>query len=154
MKKSTFRLLIVCLLFSAAFTRCKCDPDETKPTTKLSDLLANKCYVLGSVTKGGTTVTSEFTGFKICFGASATSGSIVTGGTTSQTVNVTYTPSGESTEFPVKGTISITGTPPTGWASSLSNVEVAAEGASLKFTVNINNPKTGAADYVFILSKQ
>jgi hypothetical protein len=153
MKKSTFRLLIVCLLFSAAFTRCKCEKDEVEPT-KLATLLADKCYGLGSVTKGGTTVTSEFTGFRICFGAGATSGSITTGGTTSQTLNVTYTATGESTDLPVKGVITITGTPPTGWASSLSSVEVAAEGASLKFTVNINNPKTGAADYVFSLSKQ
>lgn len=153
MKKSTFRLLIVCLLFSAAFTRCKCDKNTAEPK-KIADLLANNCYGLGSVTKGGTTVTSDFTGFRICFGAGATSGSITTGGTTSQTVNVTYTPSGESTENPVKGTITITGTPPTGWASSLSGVEVATDGASLKFTVNINNPKTGVADYVFSLSKQ
>jgi hypothetical protein len=152
MKKSTFRLLIVCLLFSAAFTRCQCEDNKVEPK-KIADLLANNCYGLGSVTKGGTPST-DFTGFKICFGAGSTSGTITPGGLSLQPVSVTYTPSGESAENPVKGTITITGTPPTGWANTLSGVEVATDGASLKFTVTINNPKTGPDNYVFNLVRQ
>jgi hypothetical protein len=147
MKKSTFRLLIVCLLFSAAFTRCKCGDETVTPKT-LKEKLANNTYILGTVTQGGTSKTQEFTGFKMVFNGDATSVTITTGGTTSAVA---------TTACNVGDGVVTLSSPPTTWSASLSNASSSGDvvpGPDFKFNVSINNPKTGQGDYRFELVKQ
>jgi|GEM_PF-5334735 len=143
MKKLTLALLALCMVASFALTSCK---EKKKPAPTLKERIQGKTYVLGTVTKGGASVTSDFTGAKLIFDAVGAAGSITSGGTATQTVNVTYNV-GESS-------ITVGGTPPTGWAATLTAASAPEDGATFTFTVNINNPKTGAADHVFSLIKQ
>ena len=57
-----------------------CASEEEELPITLKDKIQGKSYGLGSVTKGGTNVTSEFTGFKITFSPTGTGVSIVSGG--------------------------------------------------------------------------
>lgn len=148
MKKLTLALLALCMVVAISFTSCKKGGGDPEPT-KLKERIQSKCYGLGSVTKAGSNVTSDFTGAKICFGADATSGSLITGGSSSVTATTTFNV-GDNT-ITVAGT-NFPGT--TGWASTLTSASSPEDGSALTFTVTITNPKTGAADYVFNLVKQ
>ena len=144
MKKLTLVLTALMMVAAITFTSCK----KTKTVVKtLKERVQGNCYGLGSVTKNGTPVTSDFTGFKICFSGDAGSGSITTGGTSSQNVSVTYNVG--------DGTITLTSaTVPTGWAATLTSASATDDGASFTFSVVITHPKTGAATHVFSLAKQ
>ena len=103
-------------------------------------------WVPVSVTKAGSSVLSDFSSFKITFDAAATGGQIITGPTNPETKTVTYSV-GENA-------ITVTGGL-TGWSTTLVTASTNGDACSeFKFTVNITNPKTGAADYAFVLKKQ
>jgi hypothetical protein len=152
MKKLTLALLAICLVFSVAVTSCgknkTCEERGDCPKT-LKEKLAGSTYGLGSVSKGGTSVTSDFTGFKMVFNSDASSVVITTGGTSSTNVTASLNVS--------DATVTITSTPPSGWASTLTNASSTGDvtpGPDFKFNVTINNPKTGQADHRFELVRQ
>lgn len=146
MKKTTFALLAICMVFALNFTGCKPPPDDNTKKS-LKELIQGKTWKLGTVRKGSVDVTSDFTGFTMSFDGAAGAGSITTGGTSSQTVSVTYNVEASA--------IGLTGTRPTNWPATLTSASSnEPDGTTFTFTVNINNPKTGAADHVFNLIKQ
>lgn len=146
MKKLTFALFAVCAMVCLTFTSCK-KPIKEDPKKTLKELIQGKSWKLGTVRKGATDVTANFTGFLLTFNADATTGTITTGGSASTTNNVTY---GVSTN-----TITVNGMPIiTGWPGTLTEASSNdPDGTTFSFKVNINNPKTGPADHVFNLVK-
>ena len=101
-----------------------CASEEEELPITLKDKIQGKSYVLGSVTKGGTNVTSEFTGFKITFSPTATLVSIVSGGGNSANCQVSAVVAGK--EIGLIGATCFQ-------TSVLNNVSTNGDGSTLKF---------------------
>lgn len=137
-------LLLITLVFLVLQLTSACKPKSPAPKT-LKDLIQGATWRLGTVTKGTTSVTSDFTGFTFTIASNGTSGTIVTGGTNSQTVAGTYNIA--------TNTITLSSGIPTNWASSLTAASANTDGTTFTFKVTITSPKTGAAEYTFSLVK-
>lgn len=141
MKRNSLLLITLVFLGLQLFSACK--PTNPAPKT-LKDLIQGATWRLGTVIKG-TTNTDDFTGFTFAIEANGTSGTIVTGGTNSQTVPGTYNIA--------SNTITLNSGIPTGWASSLTAASANTDGTTFTFKVTITSPKTGEAEYTFNLVK-
>ncbi|MBI3219734.1 MAG: hypothetical protein HYZ44_09500 [Bacteroidetes bacterium] len=139
-------------LFLLSLANCKNKPEE--PTLTLKDKIQGKSYILGTVTKNGVSVTSEFTGFKISFSADATVVTIISGGTSSATCNVSATVA--------ENTITLA-TPDCFRTSTLTNVSTGVDGSFLKFDCTLQSSSivitpggrtSSTNNYTFNLIKQ
>ncbi|MFN7260449.1 MAG: hypothetical protein ACK5TU_11155 [Cyclobacteriaceae bacterium] len=131
-----------------------CASEEEEIPITLKDKIQGKSYVLGSVTKGGTNVTSEFTGFKITFSPTATLVSIVSGGGNSANCQVSAVVAGNQI-----GLIGAT----CFQTSVLNNVSTNGDGSTLKFDCTLPSSSivitpggrtSGTSDYTFDLVRQ
>jgi hypothetical protein len=131
-----------------------CASEEEELPITLKDKIQGKSYVLGSVTKGGTNVTSEFTGFKITFSPTATLVSIVSGGGNSANCQVSAVVAGNQI-----GLIGAT----CFQTSVLNNVSTNGDGSTLKFDCTLPSSSivitpggrtSGTSDYTFDLVRQ
>lgn len=152
-KKIIILAWIPATLFVLSLANCKYKND-VDPILTLKEKIQGKTYVLGTVTKGSTNVTSEFTGFKISFSADATGASITSGGTNS--TNCTASASVAS------NTITLT-TPNCFRTSTLTDVSTNGDGTTLKFTCTLPSSSiiitpggrtSSTNDYTFNLVKQ
>ncbi|MFN8888519.1 MAG: hypothetical protein ACK5WF_13750 [Cyclobacteriaceae bacterium] len=131
-----------------------CASEEEEIPITLKDKIQGKSYVLGSVTKGGTNVTSEFTGFKITFSPTATLVSIVSGGGNSANCQVSAVVAGK--EIGLIGATCFQ-------TSVLNNVSTNGDGSTLKFDCTLPSSSivitpggrtSGTSDYTFDLVRQ
>jgi hypothetical protein len=131
-----------------------CASEEEELPITLKDKIQGKSYVLGSVTKGGTNVTSEFTGFKITFSPTATLVSIVSGGGNSANCQVSAVVAGNQI-----GLIGAT----CFQTSVLNNVSTNGDGSTLKFDCTLPSSSivitpggrtSGTNNYTFDLVQQ
>jgi hypothetical protein len=131
-----------------------CASEEEELPITLKDKIQGKSYVLGSVTKGGTNVTSEFTGFKITFSPTATLVSIVSGGGNSANCQVSAVVAGK--EIGLIGATCFQ-------TSVLNNVSTNGDGSTLKFDCTLPSSSivitpggrtSGTSDYTFDLVRQ
>jgi len=152
-KKVFIYTILPAILFALSFVNCK--PQQTvEPSLTLKDKIKGKTYVLGSVTKSGVNVTSEFTGFKISFSADATGVSITSGGTNSATCTAIANVA--------SNTITLS-TPDCFRTSTLTNVSTNGDGTTLNFTCTLPSSSivitpggrtSSTSDYIFNLVKQ
>lgn len=140
-------------LFLLSLANCK-KSNLDEPTLTLKDKIQGKSYGLGSVTKGSTNVTSEFTGFKITFSADATGVSITSGGTNSASCSATANVA--------SNTITLS-TPNCFRTSTLTTVSTNGDGTTLNFTCTLPSSSivitpggrtSGTSEYIFNLVKQ
>ena len=135
-----------------------CAPEEEEIPITLKDKIKDKTYVLGLVTKGGTNVTSEFTGFRLTFSFTGNGVSIVSGGANSANCTVGAVVAGNQ--------IGLTGSS-TGSScfqtSGLNNVSTNGDGSTLKFDCTLPSSSivitpggrtSGTSDYTFDLVQQ
>lgn len=151
-KKIIILAWIPATLFVLSLANCKSKPN-IEPFS-LREKIQGKTYILGTVTKGSTDVTPEFTGFKISFSADATGASITSGGTNS--TNCTASASVAS------NTITLT-RPDCFRTSTLTDVSTNGDGTTLKFTCTLPSSSivitpggrtSSTNDYTFNLVKQ
>lgn len=131
-----------------------CASEEEELPITLKDKIQGKSYVLGSVTKGGTNVTSEFTGFKITFSPTGTGVSIVSGGGNSANCQVSAVVAGK--EIGLIGATCFQ-------TSVLNNVGTNGDGSTLKFDCTLPSSSivitpggrtSGTNNYTFDLVQQ
>ena len=140
-------------LFGLLLISSCADEEEERPIT-LKDKIKDKTYVLGLVTKGGTNVTSEFTGFRLTFTSTGNGVSIVSGGGNSANCQVSAAVAGNQ--------IGLTGA--TCFQTSvLNNVSTNGDGSTLKFDCTLPSSSivitpggrtSGTSDYTFDLVQQ
>jgi hypothetical protein len=151
-KKVSIHTLIPAILLVLSFAYCK--PKDFVEPNSLKDKIEGKTYILGTVTKGSTDVTSDFTGFRISF----------TGGSSCTIVSPTVTCLSGTQGINIgNSTITFTGSNSCAPSTAL-NVAANEDGSFLSFTLALNLSSivitpTGrtsglAAEYKFNLVKQ
>lgn len=135
---------------------------EWTPMVTLHQLVRGKTFILGSVTKGSTDVTGDFTGFKISFNAEGNKMTITSGGTNSVTCDVNAWIIGGTVDLAVKypGNIELS-TPNclntsilTGVISGGEDIEFNCTLPSSSIVITPGGRTSGTSDYTFKLLKQ
>lgn len=123
-----------------AFASCKPKDNPAAPTPSLADLIKGKTYRLkipGGALNGAADESSKFSGFTIAFNGAGTAATFncncdaTTGGSI---VNAAVNYSAST------NTITFTGTMPTGWPLSITNVNAGTTGATLSFNATVGIP--------------
>ncbi|TAG43157.1 MAG: hypothetical protein EAZ31_04825 [Cytophagia bacterium] len=149
MKKIKASLLVILAVVAIAFTSCKGggEPPVVPPT--LAELIKGKTYRVSIITvPPSTTPNANFSGFTIAFNAAGTGATLncncdpTTGGIFTNTA-VTYSAG--------TNTITFTGTMPSGWPSTLSNVSAGTTGSTLNFNATIGLTNKPEIVYAFAL---
>lgn len=153
-KKIIILAWIPATLFVLSLANCK-SKNDVDPILTLKEKIQGKTYVLGTVTKGSTNVTSDFTGLTIVFNADGVSCTI-----TSPTMTCL---SGTRSTNIGESTITMgTGNNFCGSSTAL-NVAASKDGSTLSFTLALNlssvvitptGRTSGLADYKFDLVKK
>jgi hypothetical protein len=138
-----------------------CAPEEVSSGYTLKNRTQGKTYILGSVTKGSTNVTSDFTGFKILVSPAGDKVFITTGGVNSATCAIDAEIDGIVND--TSGTITLKNTPNCFLTSILNKVSTNDSGSILEFNCTLPSSSivitpggrtSGTSDYQFNLVKQ